>query len=699
MENVANWQLYWKPNADNFHTSRRFVFKSSLNNTQQQALGEIDRPAFEFNVLEAYLSRNIGEFAKQEPSFIIHAAPDSQQSDPNLIKIIEGHFQAILYNTKRQQFEQNLFSDIQSGGFSAFKVETAYQNAETFNQDIKWNKCFDPTLCGWDPVAREGHKGDGDFAYEIFPLTEASLHALEPDIDFKSIIPFTFGGYTWSYKYGNTKIVLLCNYYQKEKTRKKLCYLADNTSMLESEYKDLLQWYIDTNQTAQPPVCIKTRKTELTTIKNIRLIQNEILSETKTIYTELPIIFVNGNSKVLRDGGDGSSMTEFTRPYFYQAMDCQKLKNIAGQALGNELEGLVQHKFIAPLEGIPEQYTEAYKKPQKANTLVYKSFMEDGITPIEAPREVQRPPIPPEITQTFMGADQSIQNILGAYNPQPENPTQLSGVAIAEAALQSSAAGEPYINNYLISLNQAAKLTMDLMPKIYFNPRSLPIINKQREKTHVPVNGFANSPISMKFNSAAMNVTIEAGANFEVQKNQSLQMMTMLAQSFPAFNQLINSAGLTVLLDNLSFRGVDQLADMAKEMMKQAEQQKNQPKPPDPNTLKAMDIQMRGQHNQAMQQIDMINAQNDQAKTQSDLQIAQIEAHTDLVRAATEREVETAKLHLDATKIAHDHEGSLHDIHMAEKGHELEIHKHIHEREKARKEHESGKTREKRKKD
>lgn len=64
-----------------------------------------------------------------------------------------------------------------------------------------------------------------------------------------------------------------------------------------------------------------------------------------------------------------------------------------------------------------------------------------------------------------------------------------------------------------------------------------------------------------------------------------------------------------------------------------------------------------------------------------------------------EREVETAKLHLDATKIAHDHEGSLHDIHMAEKGHELEIHKHIHEREKARKEHESGKTREKRKKD
>ncbi len=584
MENVSNWQQYWKVNADNFHTFRRFVFKSSLNNTQQQVLGEIDRPAFEFNVLEAYLSRNIGEFAKQEPSFIIHATPDSQGVNSKLIQTIEGHFQAILYNTKRQQFEQNLFSDIQSGGYSAFKVETAYQNSRTFNQDIRWLKCFDPTLCGWDPVAREAHKGDGDYCFEIFPLTEAALHSMEPDLDFTSINPYTFGGYTWAYRSGNAKVVLLCNYSYKEKVNKTLCYLADNSSMIESEYKDLLAWYRDTNQTAQPPACIKRRRTELTTIKNMRLINNEILSETKTLYTELPIIFVNGNSKMLRDGGEGSSMTEYTRAYFFQAMDAQKLKNIAGQALANELEGLVQHKFIAPLEGIPEQYTEAYKKPQKANTLVYKSFMEDGITPIQAPREVQRPPIPPEVSATFMQTDQNIQNILGAYNPLPENPTQLSGVAIAQAALQSSAAGEPYINNYLISLNQAAKLTMDLMPKIYFNPRSIPVINKQREKTHVPVNGFADSQISMKFKAATMNVTIEAGANFEVQKNQSLQMMTMLAQSFPAFNELINSAGLTVLLDNLSFRGVEELKEMASEMMQQAKAQKNAPKPPDPNT-------------------------------------------------------------------------------------------------------------------
>jgi hypothetical protein len=685
---VVAWHNYFKDNNDRFHAQRRFVFKSSFNDQQKMELEKLDRLPFEFNVLEAYLSRQVGEFAKQEPGFTVQQMPDSQKNNPQLPEIIEGHFKAILYKTKKDQFEEMTFSDIQSGGFSAFKVDHEYSSPYTFNQEITWRKCVDPTMCGWDVLARLPHKGDGDICFELVPMTKKMLKEQFPKANINNITYRTLGGFNWGYKYGSEDIILVCRMYQKQKKKKWLLFLADNTAMLEADYAELLVRYADENRTEQPPIVKWRRKTTITKIKEYKFMATDILEENDTIFTELPIIFVNGNSKLLRDGGEGSEMIEFTRAAFYQAMDAQKLKNIAGQALANELEMLVQHKFIAPLEGIPEQagYIEAYKKPQKAATLIYRAFKEDGITQIEPPREIVRPPIPPEVAGTFTQTDQNIQNILGAYNPQPEMPNQLSGAAIAQAAIQSSASEMPYINNYLASLNQAAKLSLDMFPKIYYNARSIMIIDKEQKQTWVPINGFAGSDLSMKYKDSSMDVTIEAGVNFEVQKQFAVQNMIQVAQVVPAFAQLLNTAGLTVLLDNLDFRGADQLRTMAEQMQKQAQQkQASQPQPPDPNTLKQMDIQMRAQT--AQQELQQ-KSQVDQGKLQieagklalqrEELQVdklrialeaekAKVQATIDTQRDQTDKQIENAKLHLDARDIAHKHAVETHKQHIDEK--------------------------------
>lgn len=693
---VVAWHNYFKDNNDRFHADRRFVFKSSLNDQQKQQLEVLDRLPFEFNVLEAYLSRQIGEFAKQEPGFTVQQMPDSQGHNPKLPEIIEGHFKAILYKTKKDQFEENTFSDIQSGGFSAFKVDHEYASPYTFNQEIVWRKCYDPTMCGWDVLARAPHKGDGDICFELVPMTKKQIKDQFGDkVNLTTVTYRTLGGFTWGYKYGTEDIVLVCRMYQKQKKKKNLFFLADNTAMLESDYRQLLARYAAENRTEQPPIVKWKRKTTVTVIKEYKFISTDILEENDTIFTELPIIFVNGNSKYLRDGGEGSEMIEFTRSAFYQAKDAQKLKNIAGQALANELEMLVQHKFIAPLEGIPEQagYIEAYKKPQKASTLIYRAFKEDGITPIEPPREIVRPPIPPEVAGTFSQTDQNIQNILGAYNPQPETPGVLSGVAIAQAAMQSSASEMPYINNYLASLNQAAKLSLDMFPKIYFNARSIMIIDKEQKQTWVPINGFAGSDLSMKYNDSSMDVTIEAGVNFEVQKQFAVQNMIQVAQAVPAFGQLLNTAGLTVLLDNLDFRGADQLRVMADEMMKQAKQkQATQPQPPDPNTLKQMDIQMRAQAAQDKMQIEQGKLQLQQQQLENEkLQIAleaekaTVQAKIDTQKDQTEKQIETARIHLDARDMAHRHAVDTHKQHIDEQRMHNEHHKSEKDRESSEK--------------
>ena len=87
------------------------------------------------------------------------------------------------------------------------------------------------------------------------------------------------------------------------------------------------------------------------------------------------------------------ALSQMTRPYVYQAKGVQMLKNFAGQTIGAEIENMVEHKFMAAIESIPEDYRDAYDNPQQAQTLVYNAFYDKNPEqPLPPPREIQRTP-------------------------------------------------------------------------------------------------------------------------------------------------------------------------------------------------------------------------------------------------------------------------------------------------------------------
>jgi len=57
-----------------------------------------------------------------------------------------------------------------------------------------------------------------------------------------------------------------------------------------------------------------------------------------------------------------------TRPYVYHAKGAQKLKNFAGITLANEMENIVQHKFMIAKEALPKEqdWLAAYKRYSEA---------------------------------------------------------------------------------------------------------------------------------------------------------------------------------------------------------------------------------------------------------------------------------------------------------------------------------------------
>ena len=677
-DQVRNAWNYFRGNYTRYNEFRRFVFESSMSPDDISLLKELQKPQLEFNILEAFVSRLRGEFSKQEPSISIRAS-DGAKADPMIIQLVEAHMKAALFDTANDMLEYDVYTDLLSGGFSCLKVTTDYQNPMSFDQNIFIKRVFDPTLCGFDPLARLSHKGDGKFCFELFPMLKEDFEDKYGD-EYTRNVKFirNVEGFNWTYQNGLENIILVCDFYEKKKERVRIVKLTNGQTIPMREYNDLLAWWQENGLIEQPPAIVgKPRTTEMETIHRTRFIEDHILEEEETDYKYLPIVFVDGNSVHIRNGVNGAEM-QLTRPYVYHARGLQKLKNFAGQCLANELENMIMHKWKVPKDGIPPEYQEAYANVQKANVLIYNAFKDnDPNVPLPPPQEIVRAPAPPEITNTFRLTDEMTQTILGSYDASLGiNDNQLSGVAIVEGATQSNSAAMPYIVGFMKGLNRAAEIYVDLMPKYFVTPRTLPIMNKQGKREYVRING--ENEIKLNYDANDLDVNVEAGVNFSIQKAKERMAIIEMMRASPIFAQFINSEGLATLLDTLEIRGIDQLKESAQQFQQQFQQQLKQQQEQQmmkmqlakqKMQMEGQDMQMKGQMHQSQLAVDIAKLRNDQMKIMSDLKQSKDETAVQKLKAETERFAKSVDLELK-------HRDQLHGHHMDHLTHQLETKKH-----------------------
>lgn len=672
---INNTHLYWKPNVKRFNDFRKYVFHTQIDESQKALLDEMGKPHSEYNISEAFLSRLRGEFSKQEPSIVV-SPDDGDETDEATLKVVQGHLKHALTEANSNNCSYDVYTDLLSGGFSVLKIWTEFAHEMSFNQVIKFGRVFDPTLCGFDPLARLSHKGDGRFCYEYYPQSVEQFKVDYPNFDIKN---FSFGresdeDFNWSYKNQREEVIILCDFYEKKIKKKKIVKLANGKVMTMKDYERFLVKWEESGTVAQAPVIVgKPRITKIETICRYRLCEGKILDYIETDFKFLPLIFVDGNSIVIRDN-TSNTVQQMTRPYIYNCKGAQDLKNFAGQTLAAFLENLVMHKFMVAKEGIPdeEEYRDAYGNMQVANTFVYNAFMDnDPNKAIPPPREIQCNGAPPEVSQAFMMMDQLFQTILGSYDAALGiNDNQLSGVAIVEGATQSNAAAMPFVVGFMQAWNQLGKCYVALLPNYYNTPRTIPVMGLDGKTTFQKIN-TPDHPESVDFNydSNALLVKVEAGPSFAIQKSRALQQVIALQDASPLFAQFMATEGLDILLDNMEFVGVEVVKEKANKWMAMMKQQQEQAaKAPNPEMLKAQAEQAKIQQKQQESQmklkthedtitLDYKRLDQDERKLQADLRKANLDAAIELDKLHTEKVV-------TAMQTAHN----LHEHHLKKDG-------------------------------
>jgi hypothetical protein len=622
-QSVESSRKYFLPNYRRFDEFRKFIYDTSISDSEKSVLDVLKKPQIECNILEAFVSRLCGEFSKQEPSINVSSV-DGNNIDLQTTEVVQGYIRGLFLDANHDSFQYDVYRDLLSGGFSVMKVWTEYQE-ESFDQIIKIGRPYDVTMTGFDPLARKHHKGDGRYCFELFPKTKEEFEEEFPDINVDSMtFSSNMEGFSWSYYNENEEVIIVCDLYEKKKSKKKLVKLSDGKTMLESEYEDYINKFnndISSGRTIrQPATIVKSRMVDVETICRYRFIENQVLEYLETDYKMLPLIFVDGNSVMLKNGAQAN--VQMTRPYVFQAKGTQKLKNFAMQTLANELENMVQHKWKVAKEGIPPEYSDAYTDSQIPNVLIYNAYKDNNpALQLPAPMEVVRPQIPQEITNTLTLTDNLTQMILGSFDSQLGiNDNQLSGVAIVEAATQSNSAAMPYIVGFLRGLNRLGEVILDLLPKYYKMPRTLPIIKQDGARDYVSVNQPGG--VNLNYGQSALQIKVEAGVNFAIQKSRALNQLTALMQASPLFAQFMNADGLEVLVDNLEIYDADQLKVKAKQYMQQMKQQQamaaKQAQSGQQNNpmiqLKQQELQLKAQQMQSSDQYDQARLQIDQEK-------------------------------------------------------------------------------------
>jgi len=174
-QTVQDAHTYFRENYERFNEFRRFVFETSMTSDEISLLASMNRPQLEFNVLEAYVSRLLGEFSKQEPDIEV-ASFDEARVDPMTVNLVQQHLKHVFGDDNNEHMRYEVYKDLLSGGFSSVKIYTDYEHYMSMNQVIRMGRC-EPTLCGFDPSAKLSHKGDGRYCFELFPKSKEEFEA------------------------------------------------------------------------------------------------------------------------------------------------------------------------------------------------------------------------------------------------------------------------------------------------------------------------------------------------------------------------------------------------------------------------------------------------------------------------------------------------------------------------------------------
>ena len=641
VENITNFSAYWSENIDKGEEYARFVDHQQWSDIEISDYDNILRkPRLTMNKLQPYVMQLIGEQRQNRPG--METIPDNWEVPQDQIDFVQNIVKNICESSNAEMVFDCAFENQLKRGYGGLRVKTEYENPASFNQVIKLEAIAHPSQMFFDPAAKKQFKEDGDFIGYYDIISKKDFERKYPDAE-----PVNFNISPAYFPWTTESSVIIAEYYVKEKTKERIALMRDGSVMLEKDAKNI-----------SPNDIIRVRDTEDYVIKCYKLTQNEILEEYEWPGRYFPIIYVDGYSYWI----DGEPKVN---PYIRHAIDAQRFLNYAISEEAYILKKSHGNKWLmtpSNLDGLSEKNKNRWNNPEVSSTLIANP---DPITQ-RMPEQIPPVQVPGALMQIDARADQNIESILGRYGTVIGKPTpDRSGVAIANAAMQSNLGAFIYRDNNNKAIEQAGRVILDLLPHIYDSERNMFMKGKNNQAGNMLVinQQMPDGSIKNDINIAKqLDIRIVAGSSFAMQKQENIDTIMQLLKLVP------QAAPLTadLIAENLDLENMPQIVNRIRnnvvppQVLATEEGRQLPPSPPDPQAqaqmAQAQATIAKSKATMAQAQTDMMQAQQQMQQFQNGgakdtgLQQAIVKANAEVSNSKIEQQTELMKIFHDNEK-------------------------------------------------
>jgi hypothetical protein len=512
---------------------------------------ELDgRPCLTINRLPAFIRQVVNDARQNRPSIKVHPADDA--ADPAVAEIINGLIRNIEYTSDADTAYDTALDSAVTSGLGYFRINTRYARDEGFDQDIVIQRVANPFSIFGDPQSTAADSADWSLAFVVDSMDRERFkdrYKGAGKVDWDAL------GYAGlASPWLDDDRVMAAEYWTRRPVKRLILALSNGETVGEDVYRANKAMF----DAAGVSVIGRPRAALSYEVKQHLLTGAEVLETVDWAGKYIPIVPVYGD-EVNIEG------RRHLRSLVRDAKDPQRMFNY-WRTTSTELVALAPR---APFIGPRGAFKTDADKWATANVENHAYIEFDGPTP---PMRQEFGGVPAGALQEAMNASDDIKSILGLYDASlGAASNETSGRAILARMREGDVSTFHFVDNLSRAIRHAGRILIDLIPKVYSEPRILRVLGPGGEPSTVAVNQAApqgqgqGDPNLRVYDLAAgkYDLTVEAGPSFTTRREEAANQMIQLIQAFPEAAPVLGD----LLAKNLDWPGADEIAERLKTLL------------------------------------------------------------------------------------------------------------------------------------
>lgn len=514
----------------------------------KQSRGD-ERPQLTINETDAYIRKVENNQRQQKPRIRVH--PVDSIADPKIAKVITGLNRHIWVNSDADNAVDLASSYQMTIGFGYWRIDTDYVREDSFYQDIFINGIENPFTVYFDHFSKFPDGSDAEKCLITDMERKESFLKAHPGANTAGFTDRGSGDYAdWI----TNDEIRLAEYFYVERTKAKLVMLSDGTILWADQMPPA-------EMLRGAGIGVKgDRDSFKRVVKWCKQTAFEILEEKTLPGRWIPVVPVYGMQAVIDGKRERMGLVRF-------AKDPARMINFWHTAYTESIALAPKAKWLVQegaTEGHENEWNQANISPRPL--LTYKMTGPDD-RPLTAPPERLQPEPPPQgVLEALMLSSQSLQKVMGIYEPAVRQGAQhKSDKTLNAERNEAENSNFHFYDNLTRSIKHTGRIILDLIPKIYDTQRVMRIIGEDGQPDLVTINEKRmdeSGAIQKVLNDVTIgtyDVVMETGPGYDTKRQEAVALMTEMLGT--PLGEKIAAVADDVIVRNMDGPGFDLIAD------------------------------------------------------------------------------------------------------------------------------------------